>query len=201
AHRAWKTVRPQRLKNVPSHATTTGSPAATRYFTTSRATAKPKSSMSQTAPEKNQNARRHCPAIPAAAAIATTVLRSAKIIPHASATNSRRVERRLNAGASSSSRSRHVTGMGRLAGGSIGGHSGHRWCDKHRRCCPIRPSSANQPPEAIPPHQPPLPQPLALSDLTAKLGNTRIVMAGRVLHILGRGSSLLASYDGACWPG
>ncbi|HXZ77873.1 MAG TPA: hypothetical protein VEH31_44340, partial [Streptosporangiaceae bacterium] len=39
--------------------------------------------------------------------------------------NSWCVERRLNAGLSSSSRFLHVTGMGRLAGGSIGGHSGH----------------------------------------------------------------------------
>ena len=82
--------------------------------------------MSQTAPEKNQHARRHCCATPAAAAIATTVLRPARIIPHASVTNSRCVDRRANAGASSSSRSRQVAGMGRLADGSIGGHPGHR---------------------------------------------------------------------------
>ena len=44
--------------------------------------------MSQAAPEKNQHARRNCPAIPAAAAIATTVRRPARIIPHASSTNS-----------------------------------------------------------------------------------------------------------------
>jgi len=116
------------LKNVPSTATTTGSPPASRDLTISLATARPSSSTSQTAPLKNQHARRHFPAIPPAAAIATTVLRSARIIPHASATNSRCVDRRANTGASSSSRSRQVAGMGRLAGGSIGGHSGHRWC-------------------------------------------------------------------------
>jgi hypothetical protein len=44
--------------------------------------------MSRTAPEKNQHARRNRPAIPAAAAIAATVRRLARIIPHASAMNS-----------------------------------------------------------------------------------------------------------------
>src|SRR6266568_4574972 len=125
AHRAWNTFRPHRLKNVPSHATTSGSPSASRYLTASRATARPSSSMSHTAPAKNQHARRHFPAIPPAAAIATTVLRSARIIPHASATNSRYVDRRANTGASSSSRSPQVEGIGRLAAGSIGGHSGY----------------------------------------------------------------------------
>lgn len=53
--------------------------------------------------------------VPSTAAIATTVLRSARIIPQASATNSRCVDLRANTGASSSSRSRQVDGMGRLA--------------------------------------------------------------------------------------
>ena len=44
--------------------------------------------MSRAAREKNQHARRNCPAIPAAAAIATTARRPARIIPHASAMNS-----------------------------------------------------------------------------------------------------------------
>ena len=66
-------------------------------------------------PAKHQLARRHFPAIPPAAAIATTVLRSARIIPQAGATNSRRAGLRANTGASSSSRSRQVDGMGRLA--------------------------------------------------------------------------------------
>ena len=129
--------------------------------------------MSQTAPEKNQHARRHFPAIPPAAAIATTVLRSARIIPHASAANSRCVERRANTGASSSSRSRHVAGIGRLIGGSIGGHSGHRRCTKHRRCCPNRPSPPNQSPNGHPAAPAtPAAAPPALGHLTKKLGNT-----------------------------
>ncbi|MGH3156853.1 MAG: hypothetical protein ACRDNF_09795, partial [Streptosporangiaceae bacterium] len=55
-------------KNVPSHATTTGSPSASRCVTISRATATPSSSTSHPALAKNQHARRHCRAIPAAAA-------------------------------------------------------------------------------------------------------------------------------------
>ena len=94
-------------------ATVTGSPSGSRYLTIRRATATPRSSASHTAQEKNQHARRNCPAIPAAAATATTVRRLARIIPHASATNSAWVERRLNTGASSSSRARQVTGTGR----------------------------------------------------------------------------------------
>src|SRR5260370_31536886 len=123
AHRAWNTFRPHRLKNVPSHPTTTGSPPPSRDLTASRATARPSSPMSHTAPPKHQHARRHFPAIPPAAAIATTVLRSARIIPHASATNSRYVDRRANTGASSSTRSPHAEGMGRLAATSIHSHS------------------------------------------------------------------------------
>ena len=80
--------------------------------------------MSHLAAAKNQHARRHCRPIPAAAAIPVTVPRSARISPHASAMNSRCVDRRANTGASSSSRSRHCGGMGSLSGGSIGGHSG-----------------------------------------------------------------------------
>jgi len=76
------------LKNVPSTATVTGPPPGHRYFTIRRATARPRSSASHAAWEKNQQARRNRPAIPAAAAIATTVRRLARIIPHASARNS-----------------------------------------------------------------------------------------------------------------
>ena len=118
-------MRPHRRKNVPSTATVIASPPVSRYLTTRRATARPRSSASQTAPAKNQHARRNCSAIPAAAAIATTVRRLARTIPHASAMNSRCVDRRRNAGPSSSSRFPQVAGIGRLAGGSIGGHSGH----------------------------------------------------------------------------
>src|ERR1017187_3268339 len=67
------TFLPHRLKNVPSAATTTGVPGSARCFTIRRATARPRSSTSHAAPEKNQQARRHCPAIWPAAAIATTV--------------------------------------------------------------------------------------------------------------------------------
>ncbi len=88
AHRACATFLPHLRKNVPSTATVTGSPPASRYFTISRATARPRSSASCTACEKNQHARRNRPAIPAAAAIATTVRRPARTIPHASAANS-----------------------------------------------------------------------------------------------------------------
>src|SRR5271166_4549591 len=153
AHRACATFRPHLRKNVPSTATMTGSLPASRHLTISRATARPSSSISHTACEKNQHARRHRPAIPAAAAIPTTVDRSARIIPHASTTNNRCVERRVNTGASSSSRSRQVAGTGTLAGGSIGGHSGHRWCDKHRRCCPIPRSPATSHVTAVSPQQ------------------------------------------------
>ncbi len=45
--------------------------------------------MSCTAPEKNQHARRNYSAIPAAAAIATTVRRPARVIPQASAIDQR----------------------------------------------------------------------------------------------------------------
>ena len=70
--------------------------------------------MSHAQTAKNQHARRHCRPIPAAAAIPVTVPRSARISPHASAMNSRNVERRANTGASSSSSSRHCAGMGSL---------------------------------------------------------------------------------------
>jgi hypothetical protein len=59
AHRASATLRPHRRKKVPSTATVTGAPAGTRYVTISRATARPRSSTSQAAPEKNQHARRN----------------------------------------------------------------------------------------------------------------------------------------------
>ena len=129
AHRACATFLPHRRKNVPPAATVTSSPSASRYFTISRATARPRSSASHTACEKNQHARRNCPAIPAAAAIPVTVRRPARIIPHASATNSAWVDRRRNPGASSSSRFCQVTGTGRLTSGSIGGHSGQSAVD------------------------------------------------------------------------
>jgi hypothetical protein len=103
-------MRPQRRKNVPSTATVTGSPSASRYLTISRATARPRSSASHAACEKNQHAHRNRAAIPAAAAIATIVRRPARIIPQASAMNSAWVERRRNAGASSPSRACQVAG-------------------------------------------------------------------------------------------
>ena len=109
---------PHRRKNVPSTATVTGPPSAQRYLTISRATARPRSSASHAAWEKNQHARRNRAAIPAAAAIATTVRRLARIIPHASAMNSAWVDRRWNTGASSSSRARQVAGTASPAPGS-----------------------------------------------------------------------------------
>ncbi len=118
AHRACATFLPHRRKNVPPAVTVTGSLPASRYFTIRRAIATPRSSASQTAWEKNQHARRNRAAIPAAAAIATTVRRLARTIPHASAVNSARADRRLNAGASSSSRSRQVAGTASPAPGS-----------------------------------------------------------------------------------
>jgi hypothetical protein len=61
--------------------------------------------MSQAAWEKNQHARRHRWAIPAAAASATTVRRPpARITPDANAMNNSCVERRRNIGANSASR-------------------------------------------------------------------------------------------------
>jgi hypothetical protein len=124
AHRASATRFPHLLKKVPSTATISGSPSLSRYFTISRVTAIPSASGSRFAAAKNQHARRHRCAIPAAAAIPVTVPRSARISPHASAMNRRYVERRANTGASSSSRSRHCAGMGSLSGSSISGHSG-----------------------------------------------------------------------------
>jgi hypothetical protein len=125
AHRASATFRPHLRKKVPSTATASGSPSLSRYFTASRATARPSSPMSHFAAAKNQHARRHWRAVPAAAAIPVTVPRPARISPHASAMNSCRAGRRANTPpAARSSRSRHSGGMGRLWPGSIGGHSG-----------------------------------------------------------------------------
>ena len=118
AHRACATFLPHRRKNVPPAATVTGPPPAHRCLTIRRATATPRSSASHAAWEKNQHARRNRPAIPAAAAIATTVRRLARTIPHASAMNSAWVERRLNTGASSSSRARQVAGTANPVSGS-----------------------------------------------------------------------------------
>src|SRR6266702_3667660 len=115
AHRACATFLPRRRKNVPPAVTVTGSLPASRCFAIRRATAAPRSSASQTAWEKNQHARRNRAAIPAAAAIATTVRRLARTIPHASAVNSARADRRLNAGASSSGAGRDAAHHGRLA--------------------------------------------------------------------------------------
>ena len=83
AHRASATRLPHLLNKVPSTATTSGSPSLSRYFTISRATARPSASGSHFADAKNQHARRHCRPIPTAAAIPVTVPRFARISPHA----------------------------------------------------------------------------------------------------------------------
>ena len=55
-----------------------------------------------------------------------------EFMPQASAMNRAWVERRRNAGRSSSSTTPQVAGTGRLAGGNISGHSVRRWCLRHR---------------------------------------------------------------------
>jgi len=67
---------------------------------------------------------------------------------------------------------RHSAGMDRLSEGSIGGHSGNRWCAKHRRCC----RTARVPGSPFAPHRSRRhTRPARKPQEPGKLGKTRVM--------------------------